>query len=180
MSFLASNEHPILSRKSRHLCPLNYVFATFGLHDTDCSEAEDGLGLNSPAPTDQWLSGSIDSDLLPGRAEVQHTIQALVESSKHGPSNIDKIISLSQLQEDCGLVYGPGGISAPQLAASRFRCFITVYLAKCMTGAVNAEDISTDPRASSCLSIGLKELAVLTKKSDFVSQSCFVLCSSDH
>lgn len=174
-SFLRSNEHPILSRNLRHTCPLQYVFIAFDLQDVDCSDGPERPSLQNWISSHQLSSGSAIIDHLPSMSEVRRTIQSLVEATKHGPSNLDKIISLSQLQEDCRAVHGPGGLDSPQHAASRFRCFVTVYIAMCMTGAADAEDVTANPRALACLSTGLKELTFMTEKEDFVSMVPYVL-----
>lgn len=169
LAFMTSNEHPVMSRSLRHLCPLQYVFTAFDLQDVDCSNSLDHPNLQPWATAHDISSHPNHIDLLPTMEEVRRTIQALAEASKHGPSNLDKIVSLPQLREDCRLVYSPDGLESPQYAGSRFRCFVTVYLAMSMTGAVNAEDVTTSPRALACLAKGFRELPSLIEKPDFVS-----------
>lgn len=170
LAFLDSNEHPILTRKWHHLCPLSHVFSAFALQSTDFSHAYDHSSEQFWAASHQLLEDERRTGLLPSMAEAERMIRSLVEASKHGPSNLDKIVSLRQLQEDCRLTYGPDGLSAPELAGSRFRCFITVYLAICMSDAANSEDANGDAQARACLATGLAELARVTRQSDFVSR----------
>lgn len=170
LPFLVSNNHPVLSHTTRHLTSLNYIFTSFGLQNVNFANDSDIHSLHAWTAAHRPPSESIN-DALPTMEEVRAIIQSLVESSKHGPSNLDKIINLSQLGEDCRLVYGPNGLHSSEFAPSRFRCFLTVYLALCMDSAANGEVITTDSRAMACLSTGLRELGSVTAKEDVVSMT---------
>lgn len=168
LPFLATNDHPILFRQRRHQSSLNFVFTRLGLKEADFGHGTvDGNHLPSiPSLAQPSTSGHVND--LPTEDEARSIIKSLVESAKHGPSNLDKIISLSRLEEDCRLVYGPGGNTSPNYADSRFRCFTTVFLAMCMTAAANGDDVTTNATAMACWSFGMKGLASVTAKEDLV------------
>lgn len=177
LPLLASNDHPVLSRHSLPTVPLGFSLAKFGLQAHDFIDEPDTLdqeGESTSSSSNQLVDHhemSISSilDALPSMEETRGIIKSLLESAKHGPSNLDKIVDLTQLEEDCRLVYGPNGFRSPEFANNRFRCFITVYLALCMAAAVNGEDVKADTRATACRMIGMKELASVTLVEDLVS-----------
>jgi hypothetical protein len=169
LPFLAANDHPILFRHKRHLSSLDFVFARLGLKAADFGH---GIVPSIPSLPQPPTSGHVND--LPTGDEARSIIKSLVESAKHGPSNLDKIISLSRLEEDCRLVYGPAGVTSPHYADSRFRCFTTVFLAMCMRAAANGDDVTTDAKAMTCWSFGMSGLPTVTAKEDLVS------CYSPH
>ena len=179
---VATNDHPILFRQSRSLTLPGFVLSKFGLLDYDLpGDGSDDLDRNleqddSSSNTSSYqLAGQgipdpISPGALPSMEETRGIIRSLLESAKHGPSNLDKIIGQAQLEEDCRLVYGPDGLTSPEYAGSRFRCFITVYLAMCMAAAANGEDVTEDTRAMACRAIGMQELVLVTSREDLVSR----------
>lgn len=178
LPLVATNVHPILSRHSRPQTLPGFVLNSFGLQDHDfddpvydLDEDDQSSNRSSNELANDEESNSLNA--LPSREETQTIVRSLLESAKHGPSNLDKILGQTQLEEDCRLVYGPNGLVAPEYAANRFRCFITVYLAMCMAAAVNGEDITADPRASACRTMGMKEMATVTSKEDLVRRIAY-------
>jgi hypothetical protein len=177
LPLLATNDHLILSRKSRPQALPGFVFASFGLLDDhvvgelDDLDQDDGPSKTTAnqLPRHQ-ISQSSSVDALPSMEEAHSIIRSLLESTKHGPSNLDKILDQTQLDEDIRLVYGLDGFLAPRYANNRFRCFITVYVAMCMAAAVRGVDVTADARAIACRNIGLKELSSITSREDLVSQ----------
>ncbi|KAF2008627.1 hypothetical protein BU24DRAFT_94379 [Aaosphaeria arxii CBS 175.79] len=171
LPFLASNDHPILLRYSRHQTLLHFIFVEFGLQ-----EAEFGNQSNDDSgQTSNHDESSGDINHLPSMEDTRTMIRALLESAKHGPSNLDKIVGLRQLEEDCHLVYSPGGLTAPEYAGSRFRCFTTLYLAMCMAAAANGDEIDTNNQAIACRTFGLKELASVTSREDLACVEALTL-----
>lgn len=174
---LATNIHPILSRQSCAQALPGFVLTSFGIQDYEYADQVDDLdqdewssNTSSYQPAADALSTSSDFNALPSMEEARSLIRSLLKSAKHGPSNLDKIIGQTQLEEDCRLVYGPDGLTALEYANNRFRCFITIYLAMCMAAAVNGENITADARANACRTVGMKELASVTSREDLVSQ----------
>lgn len=175
-----TNHYPILSRHSRLQALSSLVFISFGLQTYDPADEPDDPDLDldqdetpSTRSTNRLAGHEVftttNFEAIPSLEETCGIIRSLLESAKHGPSNLDKIIEQTQLEEDCRLVYGPNGLLAPEYASNRFRCFITVYLAMCMTAAVNGEDITADARAMACRSVGMKELPSVISREDLVS-----------
>ncbi|KEF52351.1 uncharacterized protein A1O9_11591 [Exophiala aquamarina CBS 119918] len=182
LALLATNDHPILSQNFRPQSLPGFVLTTFGLRDYNFSDEfddwdqDDGSSnrsLNQLIGHEVSTSSSLNE--LPSMEETRSIIRSLLESAKHGPSNLDKIIGQTQLEEDCRLVYGPDGLMALEYANNRFRCFITVYLAMCMAAAVNGEDVTTDARATACRAIGMKELASVTSREDLACVEALTL-----
>lgn len=172
----AIDNHPAFAWRPRPQALPGFILTSFGLQDEAFIDRSnnpdpDDLPLNTPSNplASHGISASSIFNALPSMKETHGIIQSLLESAKHGPSNLDKIIQKSQLEEDCRLVYGPSGLTAPEYGNSRFRCFITVYLAMCMAAAVSGEDPRADPQAMACRAIGMKELALVTSREDLVS-----------
>ncbi len=172
MPVFAIDNHPAFAWRPRPQAVPAFILTSFGLQDSDfLPETPDELPLNTSHNriSRHGMSTASIFNALPSREETHGIIQSLLESTKHGPSNLDKIIPHAQLEEDCRVVYGPSGLTAPEYGSSRFRCFITVYLAMCMAAAVNGEDPRADPQAMACRAIGMKELPSVTSREDLVS-----------
>lgn len=147
------NRHPILSPASRRFSPYSFLFRDLPLDAT--------TPLTHPVD-----DGPYDVSDLPTKTEARDTIRSLLAASQHGPSNLDKIIHTAQLEEDCRQAYRQG--SGHNTSPSRFRCFITVYLALCMAAAARGQDTSGNKAAKACLYFGMKEVSSVLAKEDLV------------
>ncbi len=139
-----------------HLIPLTRLAA-------DDLDKRDDTRQDSPSP--QPLESTLS---VPGLPPLETTLGVCRNFvTRYMQPHI--VVSIRELEQDANRIYRPGGMANPRYAASRFRCFMVLYLSGQSTPSDSALHASD---GAFYRSLALKELAAVTAREDLVSLLC--------